>query len=413
MDDRIYDKKSLTDPLSLIQMIFIASRAHEESETKSKRLLEMWQKKRDLLYSQGKIISRRIPNWVSYNEKTKIFSLKPERAKIIKKIFNLASLGYGRNKIAKILNAEKVKPFKEKLWGDSSIHRIIRNPLVIGQYQPHKFTNGKKIAVGEPIPDYYPRVISDETYYYVQSKTTVKGPQNNYLIHNLFTSLVKCGRCNSSMVYVDKGYNRHYLVCDVAKRGGECNYDSIKYEDLENVFLRQCVEKLHLPENDELSKEITILNSRINGTQAKMENSRKKLQNIMVSFAEATAKEIKDQFNVLLNKINSEIETLKTSLEMDRQILLERQQATTGIKGNLKAIIDLWKIKDQKEIRLQLRNSIQDVVKIIRIHPSGVSFKDGKIISDKPNPTKKNTLRTFEIIFKDGTEVFFSYPTSI
>ena len=79
-----------------------------------------------------------------------------KEAKIVRKIFNLSAVfGYGRWKIANILNMQGIKTRDGKNWHDSSVGGILHNNIYIGILK-----NGK--AISEPFDEL--RIIDDATF---------------------------------------------------------------------------------------------------------------------------------------------------------------------------------------------------------------------------------------------------------
>src|SRR5262249_42325355 len=82
----------------------------------------------------------------------------------IRKIFAWCADGIGVFAILKRLNDEGIPPLgRSGQWERSYVRKILNNDAVRGVYQPCKGSK-KRVAVGEPIPDYYPRVIDDNLW---------------------------------------------------------------------------------------------------------------------------------------------------------------------------------------------------------------------------------------------------------
>src|SRR5258707_679421 len=83
-------------------------RAWKESSNKSERCGSAWTKKRH--NADGKAaMSSRVPNWLKA-EKGKPIQVNPERAKVVRQIFEWAAQGLGQYQIADKLIAAKLKP---------------------------------------------------------------------------------------------------------------------------------------------------------------------------------------------------------------------------------------------------------------------------------------------------------------
>jgi DNA invertase Pin-like site-specific DNA recombinase len=243
-DNMEYTEETLNSHVGQLMIsLTIMSRAHEESLTKSKRLSSAWAGKRENIHE--KKLTRTCPAWLELNEDRTEFRKMSDRCRIIKRIFEMKLSGKGATLITKELNKDK-KAWKPKNgWRESYVRKIFINRAVIGEFQPHRFVDGKRIPDGEPILDYFPRVVSDELFYGVQEQLR----RNKYFrgrhgkINNLFGGLAKCGYCGAPMQFIDKGgtdRRGQYLVCDNARRGRGCKLLTVKYKEVEELILTYC-----------------------------------------------------------------------------------------------------------------------------------------------------------------------------
>ena len=99
-------------------------------------------------------MTAKCPAWLEL--KNGKFQIIKERAKVIQRIFEDSASGIGSYTIAKRLNDDKVPSFSGKpLWFESYVTKILSHRTVLGECQPHKTVNGKRIAEGEPIPNHF------------------------------------------------------------------------------------------------------------------------------------------------------------------------------------------------------------------------------------------------------------------
>jgi Recombinase len=115
---------------------------------------------------------------------------------IVHEIFRLAALGLGAKKIRQSLNGQ----------GDAVtmawITYTLQNEQVLGKFQHHHYENGKRVPYGEPVFDYYPRIISDEEWRFARAEIDRKnsvdtatrkmthGARNSDRAENLFSGLI-------------------------------------------------------------------------------------------------------------------------------------------------------------------------------------------------------------------------------
>jgi len=236
-DRRVYDAHSLnTDPTSLIMSILVFMRAHEESAIKSVRLKEVYNHKRQKARKDNELFTRRLPAWVRYNETTKAIELIPERAKVVSEIFELSEAGYGKDAIARQLNARGEPTFgRSTYWHRGYIHKILSNPACVGEFIPKVRTvvDGKLVKKPEEaIEGYFPKV-TNEIRPIVKSAGVGQRRGNG---GHMFSGLATCGLCGSNFVRVNKG-KYTYLVCSKAHAKGDCEYLAVTYSQAEEAIV--------------------------------------------------------------------------------------------------------------------------------------------------------------------------------
>lgn len=149
-------EKLKADQIGFVSTVFNAFRAFQESKHKSERLAESWRIRREAAENNGRPITSVCPAWLTLDLATRKFSEIPERVQIVKRIFDEHIDGFGKRKIASRLNAEGIAPWgrgdsKGDGWHPSYIQKILSNPAVLGEYQPHKRPRGgKREAFGDP-----------------------------------------------------------------------------------------------------------------------------------------------------------------------------------------------------------------------------------------------------------------------
>lgn len=223
----------------LLMLVLKLSQSHMESARKSDIVGEAWAKKRALARKGEHKMTARCPGWLELSDGE--FHEIKERVEVVRRIYRETIAGFGRRTIAQRLNnaVPYVPPFRsgEKRkkppvgWQPSSIAKVLNNKAVFGEYQPgvgsKKFGNHR--PDGEPIRDYYPRIISEDDFWTAQgaSKSRLqnaagrRGRDGAHILKNLG----RCGSCGGPMHIVNKGKppkGAVYLRCDVASRKAGC-----------------------------------------------------------------------------------------------------------------------------------------------------------------------------------------------
>jgi Recombinase len=181
------------------------------------------------------------PGWLGLSEDRTSFIFIPERAEVVRRIFEASISGLGGYTIAKQLNTKKVPPFgPSSKWDQSTIHNLLRNRATIGEHQPKQYRNRKEFPVGDPVPGYYPPVIDEGVFQAAQvarQKNLASGRgRKGRLITNLFAGIPTCAYCGSAVKFYSNGHAKS-LVCSRLLTGGSCYRMAWSYRDFENSFL--------------------------------------------------------------------------------------------------------------------------------------------------------------------------------
>jgi DNA invertase Pin-like site-specific DNA recombinase len=244
LDEKVYSRESIDKSIgSLTDSINIMARAHDESATKSDRVTRSWEKRREKARTGGMKLTQKCPRWLKLSDDRTEYVVIPEAAAVVERIFKMIIEGHGTQMIEYTFNREKVPTFgRKKLWNRNAILKIINNRWVLGEYQPMLVKGTTRIPAGDPINDYYPRIISDEIYrtarHVMDAKRRVAKGRKGNTIGNLLTGLCKCGYCGGPVVFIDKGQKSGpYLICSHAKMGDECNSTRWEYTDVERSLM--------------------------------------------------------------------------------------------------------------------------------------------------------------------------------
>jgi len=250
--------------------VFNSFRAHEESRHKSERLAASWKIKRDRLgQADTRPITGVCPAWLQLDSNKEGFEVIPNRAAIVQEIFRRTAEGEGKRSITADLNRRGVEPWgrgksKATAWHSSYVQKVLTNPAVIGEFQPHSKPRGapRRMPVGEPVSGYFPTVVSEKLWATVRGSRQ-SGRGNNGQrgqVQNLLSGLCRCGTCGGPMAYQLKSHEgvrrrngvatpqrqASYLSCALRARGGNCDHAAhYRYEPIEtgilNGFLRSAL----------------------------------------------------------------------------------------------------------------------------------------------------------------------------
>jgi len=324
IDNKVYRKGG--SDIDLVMSIFIMSRAHDESATKSKRVRDAFAKKHELARSENKPMGETHPLWLKLSKDRTKYLLVPERVEIIKRVFQLTIDGYGKIAIAKALNIDGLPAFKGDTWASSSIEDMLSNRAVMGEYQPNSVqvsSTRKKQKSGEPIINYFPAIIDEDTFY--QAKAAIEGRRlakatKQTINFNVWQGIAKCTLCHGAMHMVNKGAppkHRTYLRCYKASKG-LCESKATRQDAAEMVFkeLLTMLDSKSLIQDDSTKISKIILT-----TSSKVSEKKQLLGNYALAFADNPTNTV----NALLGKTEHEISNLEEELISLRVLLAEEK----------------------------------------------------------------------------------------
>ncbi|MGC2960533.1 recombinase family protein [Paraburkholderia graminis] len=397
-DGREYGKeedsgKQFTD---LLMSIAIMSRAHEESLTKSRRLKEAWKAKRGRI--GDKKLTEMAPAWLKLNDDRTAYSLIPDRVELVRRMFESSKDGIGSETIARRLNQQEIPTFGTRSanrWHSSYIKKILDNRAVLGEFQPHTLVNGKRIPEGDPAPDYFPRIVSDEDFVLAktarQSRRTNSAGRKGQTFSNLFSGLLRCGYCNGSIVYVNKGHSgprAKLLVCARAKMGNGCHYVAWEYPQFERSILTYCKGfdfDSFLQTRDTVNSELAALSARIAVLESSNADNQLKQANLLEAIESGGSKF--PQLLARMDKLEQERTTINAELEETRRKYDVRANATVDVTAVRASIDDLLQRISELEgdelydVRARLSQHIKRLIVRIAMYPGG--YIDKPYLIDK------------------------------
>jgi hypothetical protein len=292
----------------------------------------------------------------------------------------------GKDRIAKSLNISKTPTFgRSTNWHQSYIQKILQNRSVIGEFQPHRMLNGKRIPIGNPIEDYFPRIVTDEQFYDILKRRTSlakivgRARTSN---GNLFTGLLKCGYTGCSVVYVNKG-KWQYLVSSNAMFGkNDIPYTSWAYKDFEMSFF-SFIKDLDI--SGILNPETKNITSQYEAEVFRLEEENKILNNNIKNLVDfisdgSAPKSVKEKILAL----EEELERNKVKVENIKKDLSGNIEIERTAQESQNRTIELLDKLDKPEIREEIRILINQQVAKIDIFAGGKQARKslGNSLSD-------------------------------
>jgi DNA invertase Pin-like site-specific DNA recombinase len=283
--------------IAIILSILTMMRAHEESARKSQRVREAWQNKQ--LRAGEEKLTRTCPQWMRLYDDRKDFVLIPEAVEVVRRIIDMHMNGMGQSTIVKILNQEGVptltylhKRAGSVGWHESVIQKISTSTALYGEYQPATGQGKKRIPFGDPIPDYYPALITKEEFIALQQVRQERATRGRGIkgegFANIFSGLLYCGYCGSKIrtighVSRTEKRTKRSVVCATAKRGLGCHFLMWSYPNFEATVLTylQGVDFAGLLDDAKsVNKRIVALSAKIEALRQEFADSEGKLDRL-------------------------------------------------------------------------------------------------------------------------------------
>lgn len=254
-DGREYNRASLkAQPMDLVYSLLVMIRAHEESDTKSKRVKAAIRRQCEGWIAgsfRGLIRNGKDPQWLRWTDQG--WELIPERVSAVRRALELYQQGLGAGRAANLMHQEG---YELSSWGISGqqVYRLIKLPALRG---------AKRLAVdGEAymLEEYYPRVLSDTEWAELQHLASQRHRRRGAgEIPGVITGvgLAYCGYCGTALVAQNIMHRRRQdgsladghrrLHCTSYSKNGGCQASgSCSVVPIERALLSFCSDQLNL-----------------------------------------------------------------------------------------------------------------------------------------------------------------------
>ena len=170
------------------------------------------------------------------------FELIPQKAAVVRRIFEMTAVGKGQIHIAKVFTREAV-PCMTTLaqrWYSGTVRNILLSRAVIGEFQPSKVIGGKRTLL-DGVPDYFPAAVPMDLYAAVQRLHRVRPSYRGRGQTNPIASLTFNAMTGNRMMRVSKGTKKKFTyLLDAAAPTGGAPYKTWQFEQFLNSLLTVC-----------------------------------------------------------------------------------------------------------------------------------------------------------------------------
>lgn len=386
------DKPDMTD---WIRLLVHASRSHQESVEKARKVRKAHQDSKARAQTEGFRWHRTGPTWLraeqigSGRTKKITFHEIDEKVAAVRQAFDLFQGGVGSSSIAQQFNERRIPAPRGGQWHHSTVLEILKNRSVLGEYQPRTYVDGnrgsRRPPEGLPVDGYFPAIVGASQFHAVQKllvdRRPKRGGPSQKTFTNLFQGFGRCATCGGN-VGISTPPKRNgwkatsVMRCNVAIRhaigpvGREpCdNMQRYPYEPLEKAILSM-VADFEIPDTEKSGpsiSEIEELVSDINDIESKitkaleMQLENKADQFVQRRYAalmiehEAKAEKLQKMrgaATIVQVPASDRQEAIRRLFErMDQSDGVERYNLRASLHASLRLIIDWISFDDDKTV---------------------------------------------------------------
>ena len=282
------------------------------------------------------------------------------------------------------------------LWPDSSVRRILRNPLYTGtMVQGKNRTKSYKLHVSEAVPEEdwitveqtHEAIISIELFDKAQAlfeRDTRTAPTHKQVY--LFSGFLRCADCGKAMnrkLISQPHRDYYYYICSTFKKqhSGACTKHTIRSDRLEQAVLETLRSQIALAvEMDELIAEINRSGARsrsadhLQTERAQLETERERIEQMKLSLypdwkaGDISREEyhrLKEQFEQQQARLDTRIASLQTRID----------EAQNGVNETNSFLSQFVKYRNLQTLT---REVIVELIDMIYVHEGGkitIKFK--------------------------------------
>ena len=256
-DGKQYNREHLkSNPMDLVYSLLVMIRAHEESETKSKRAKAALRKQCEAWVSEGRLRGGRHgrhPQWLAADGDG--WLMRPERVEAIRCALDLFRRGYGHVRITEVL-IERGMQMTDAAPNSAQIYRIVRNPAIKGTRVVT--LDGERYAMD----GYYPAIVTADEFDALQHEMDQRAATGGASIKGIpgvvtGIGIAHCGYCGSPMVAMNvtsrarpdgslSDGNRR-IVCSSRSNATPCPHpNGTSVAPIERAIMRFCADQMNL-----------------------------------------------------------------------------------------------------------------------------------------------------------------------
>ena len=402
-DGKEYNRERLkANPMDLVYSLLVMIRAHEESDTKSKRVKAAIRRQCERWIDgswRGIVRNGKDPAWVIEDEGK--FVLHPERSAAMREAIDLFVDGYGAAKVLQTMIKRGHSP-DHLPTAAATFYKILRRTDLIGT---------KVLSIGGEefsLAGYYPALLTQDQFNRLQlannDRTKRKGKGD---IPGIITGMeiTRCGYCGGALVgqnlmqrmrddgTLADGHRRlicanysHAIGCDV---GGSCSVVPV-----ESALLSFCSDQFNLASLQGGGDQSAQIRERLTITRAKIAEQEKSLERI--TDAMLAAADDGGATPITFIRRARDLETELANLRKQESVI-EAELSQAG-RASTPAMAEAWASivegtqRMDYEARMKARKLVKDTFERIVIYHHGI-----------PPDSKRSTPIDMVLVPRNGT----------
>ncbi|MDK2606112.1 recombinase family protein [Vibrio vulnificus] len=221
-----------------IQLTVMMDLAHQESKQKAERIRAAHAR------NFGVTKSKMCPYWLRLNDDRSEYVIIEDKAKVVRKIFQMKLDGMGADSIVRALRKEGIKTSSGRWFNVGTVRKYLKNERVMGWLRKSStvYTDDgrtERQPTNQVIKDYYPAIISEEEFNAVQMSFKKMTSGKRSKIANPLRGLMRCPKCERPMTLTNK-----WLRCRGRASFKDCDHTYLVAEpifDAFNMYMRKII----------------------------------------------------------------------------------------------------------------------------------------------------------------------------
>ena len=257
----------------------------------------------------------------------------PDTSPIVKRIFDMSEAGSGMVDITRALNDDGIASPGGKLWGKTSVHKVLTNVAYTGTLLWG--ANAKDKAEPVIVEKAFPAIVSKTQFQRVGRQLRRRAPKITHPRRVgstfLLSGLVKCKTCNRALTgqYSKSGQFPYYVCQSLMKRGKEaCETPRLAARSFEEKVVGKIQSNILTDGN--IRALVKIVDEQMDGVASEQ---RKRLEAIQTELADVRRR--LDRLYELVETTDMDIDDFKPRIRSHR----ERQERLEAAESEAKATL--------------------------------------------------------------------------